>query len=80
MVAENSPMQATDKTQALVGAIVKWRAITHQGLLRSQNEDAHWVSHSVEAKNDMSRLRGISSLLPMDWADTGAGPSPAGWP
>ncbi|MFZ1128808.1 PP2C family protein-serine/threonine phosphatase [Methanoregula sp.] len=52
MVAENSPMQATDKTPALVGAIVKWRAITHQGLLRSQNEDAHWVSHSVEAKND----------------------------
>ena len=31
MVAENSPMQATDKTPALVGAIVKWRAITSSG-------------------------------------------------
>jgi len=32
----------------LVGVIVTWRAITHQGLTRSQNEDAHWVTHVVE--------------------------------
>ena len=36
----------------LVGVIAKWRAITHRGLARSQNEDAHCVAHSVEVKSD----------------------------
>lgn len=49
---ENSVIQSTDKTPNLVGVIVKWRAITHQGLLRSQNEDAHWVAHTVEVKTE----------------------------
>jgi protein phosphatase len=51
-VEENSVIQSTDKTPNLVGVIVKWRAITHQGLLRSQNEDAHWVAHTVEVKTE----------------------------
>jgi len=41
-----------DKRPNLVGVLVKWRAITHRGLMRSQNEDAHWVAHSVEGKTD----------------------------
>ena len=49
---ENSIMQPTTKTPNLVGVIAKWRAITHQGLMRSQNEDAHWVAHTVEAKTE----------------------------
>jgi protein phosphatase len=48
----NSVIQSTEKTPNLVGVIVKWRAITHQGLLRSQNEDAHWVAHTVEVKTE----------------------------
>ena len=49
---ENSITQLKEKTPNLVGVIVKWRAITHQGLMRSQNEDAHWVAHSVEIKTE----------------------------
>ncbi len=49
---ENSMTQLKEKTPNLVGVIVKWRAITHQGLMRSQNEDAHWVAHSVEVKTE----------------------------
>ena len=51
-VAENSIMQSPDKKPNLIGVIVKWRVITHQGLMRSQNEDAHWVGHSVEVKTE----------------------------
>ena len=49
---ENSITQVKDKRPNLIGVIVKWRAITHQGLMRSQNEDAHWVAHSVEVKTE----------------------------
>jgi len=49
-VEENTVMQPADRAPNLVGVIVKWRAITHQGLLRSQNEDAHWVAHSLDGK------------------------------
>ena len=41
-----------EKIPNLVGVIVKWRAMTHQGLTRSQNEDAHWVTHVLERKDD----------------------------
>ena len=47
---ENTVMQPADRAPNLVGVIVKWRAITHQGLMRSQNEDAHWVAHSLDGK------------------------------
>jgi protein phosphatase len=51
-MVENSVIQLTGRTPNLVGVIVKWRAITHQGLLRSQNEDAHWVAHAVKVKTE----------------------------
>jgi len=49
---ENSVIVPAGKVPNLVGVIVTWRAITHQGLTRSQNEDAHWVAHAVEGKTD----------------------------
>jgi PPM family protein phosphatase len=49
---ENSITQLKEKTPKLVGVIAKWRVITHQGLMRSQNEDAHWIAHSVEVKTE----------------------------
>jgi protein phosphatase len=52
MMKENSITQRNEKPPNLVGVLVKWRAITHQGLMRSQNEDAHWVAHSVEVKTE----------------------------
>ncbi|MFY9982404.1 MAG: protein phosphatase 2C domain-containing protein [Methanoregula sp.] len=51
-MGENSITMPADKAPNLVGVIVTWRAITHQGLTRSQNEDAHWVTHVVESKTD----------------------------
>jgi serine/threonine protein phosphatase PrpC len=42
-------MQSTDKTIAVT---VKWRVITHKGLVRSQNEDAHYVAHRVESETE----------------------------
>jgi PPM family protein phosphatase len=52
IVEENTIVQSADKVPNLIGVIVNWRAITHQGLMRSQNEDAHWVAHSVKAKTE----------------------------
>lgn len=52
IVEENSIMKSTEKKPNLVGVIVKWRAITHLGLMRSQNEDAHWVGHTVKVKSE----------------------------
>ena len=49
---ENAITAQTDKTPHLIGVIVTWRAITHQGLTRSQNEDAHWVTHVINGKTD----------------------------
>jgi len=46
----NATSEPSVKTPNLIGSIVTWRAITHMGLTRSQNEDAHWVSHVVEGK------------------------------
>ncbi len=40
-------MQSTDKTIAVT---VTWRVITHKGLVRSQNEDAHYVAHRIESE------------------------------
>jgi PPM family protein phosphatase len=51
-LTENSIIQSAGRTPDLVGVIVKWRVITHQGLMRAQNEDAHWVGHSVEVKTE----------------------------
>ena len=51
-MGENSVIVPTVKAPNLVGVIVTWRAITHQGLTRSQNEDAHWVTHVIEGKTD----------------------------
>jgi protein phosphatase len=45
-------MSSPDKKPNLIGVIVKWRVITHQGLMRAQNEDAHWIGHSVEVKTE----------------------------
>jgi PPM family protein phosphatase len=45
-------MPSSDKKPNLIGVIVKWRVITHQGLMRAQNEDAHWIGHSVEVKTE----------------------------
>ncbi|MCX6688766.1 MAG: protein phosphatase 2C domain-containing protein [Methanoregula sp.] len=50
---DNSIIKSTDKTPNLVGVIVRWRAITHHGLIQSQNEDAHCVAHSVKIKTDI---------------------------
>jgi protein phosphatase len=47
---ESSIPHPTDKIPSLSGVITKWRVITHQGLMRSQNEDAHSVAHSVIPK------------------------------
>ncbi len=44
-MGDNASTQSTDKTIAVT---VKWRVITHKGLVRSQNEDAHYVAHHVE--------------------------------
>jgi protein phosphatase len=49
---KNTLVQSADKTPNLVGVIVRWRVITHQGLMRSQNEDAHCVAHTVEVKTE----------------------------
>jgi len=43
-------MQSTDKTLAPTTVTVKWRVITHKGLVRSQNEDAHYVAHHVDTE------------------------------
>ena len=51
-VTENSIVQSPGRKPNLIGVIVKWRVITHQGLMRSQNEDAHWVGHSIEVKTE----------------------------
>jgi len=51
-VTENSRMHSCDRKPNLTGVIVKWRVITHRGLMRAQNEDAHWVGHSVEIKSE----------------------------
>ncbi|MGP8084497.1 MAG: PP2C family protein-serine/threonine phosphatase [Methanoregula sp.] len=51
-MGENSIIVPAGRAPNLVGVIVTWRAITHQGLTRSQNEDAHWVTHVVESKTD----------------------------
>lgn len=40
-------MQSKDKTPICVAVTVKWRVITHKGLVRSQNEDAHFVAHHI---------------------------------
>jgi len=53
ITGENSIIVPAGKAPNLVGVIVTWRAITHQGLTRSQNEDAHWVTHVVESKTDI---------------------------
>jgi protein phosphatase len=47
---ENSIPHPADKIPSLSGIIAKWRAITHQGLMRSQNEDAHSIAHSIIPK------------------------------
>jgi serine/threonine protein phosphatase PrpC len=47
---ENSISDPTSKIPSLSGVIAKWRAITHRGLMRSQNEDSHGVAHSVIPK------------------------------
>ena len=52
VLTENSVKEPTGKSPGLIGVIAKWRAITHQGLLRSQNEDAHWVGHTIEVKSE----------------------------
>ena len=51
-MTENSIEQTPGKTPKLIGVIAKWRVITHRGLMRSQNEDAHWIGHSIEAKTE----------------------------
>ena len=50
-MTETTITQAAGKAPNLVGVIVRWRAMTHQGLTRSQNEDAHWVTHVIERKD-----------------------------
>ena len=69
-------MQSTDKTLTPIAVTVKWRVITHKGLVRSQNEDAHYVAHHVDAETGVSLLRIISSLLLMDSADIKVEPLP----
>jgi len=49
---ENPVSMPTEKKPNLVGSLVTWRAMTHMGLTRSQNEDAHWVFHVVERNTD----------------------------
>jgi serine/threonine protein phosphatase PrpC len=44
---DNASTQSIDKTIAVT---VTWRVITHKGLVRSQNEDAHYVAHRVESE------------------------------
>ncbi len=45
-------MKSIDKTPIPIAVTVKWRVVTHKGLVRSQNEDAHYVAHNVEAKTE----------------------------
>jgi serine/threonine protein phosphatase PrpC len=45
-------MQSTDKTPISIAVTVKWRVITHKGLVRSQNEDAHYVAHCVNTESE----------------------------
>jgi serine/threonine protein phosphatase PrpC len=47
-MGDNASMQPTDK----IAVTVTWRVITHKGLVRSQNEDAHYVAHRVEAETE----------------------------
>lgn len=56
-----------EKAPTLVGASVTWRAMTHKGLERVQNEDAHWVSNYVGTetggKSDLRYLFAIADGL-----------------
>jgi protein phosphatase len=45
-------MQSTDKTPTPIAVTVKWRVITHKGLVRSQNEDAHYVAHRTNTETE----------------------------
>ncbi len=44
-------MQPQDK---MIAVTVRWRVITHKGLMRSQNEDAHYAAHSVKNENELA--------------------------
>jgi serine/threonine protein phosphatase PrpC len=46
---DNASMQPTDRTIAVT---VRYRIMTHKGLLRSQNEDAHYAAHCVKTENE----------------------------
>lgn len=48
-MGDDASMQSKDKTIAVT---VTWRVITHKGLVRSQNEDAHYVAHSVKNESE----------------------------
>lgn len=48
----NAAMLSTEKTPTPIAVTVKWRVITHKGLVRSQNEDAHYVAHRVNAEDE----------------------------
>lgn len=50
----NAVMQSTDKMPTSVAVTVKWRVITHKGLVRSQNEDAHYVAHRINTEDESS--------------------------
>ncbi len=47
----NHASMQTDRTIAVT---VKYRVITHKGLMRSQNEDAHYAAHCVKTENELA--------------------------
>lgn len=47
----DASMQSTEKTIAVT---VRYRVITHKGLMRSQNEDAHYAAHCVKTENELA--------------------------
>jgi PPM family protein phosphatase len=51
-MGDNTVMKSIDQTPTPIAVTVKWRVVTHKGLVRSQNEDAHYVAHKVDAKTE----------------------------
>lgn len=45
-------MQDNASMEKTIAVTVRYRVITHKGLRRSQNEDAHYVAHRVEAETE----------------------------
>lgn len=62
-MGDKEPTSPNEKTPTLIGVSLTWQAITHRGLMRSQNEDSFCVASSVEEESDsVSSLRYLFAI------------------